>query len=170
VHLGAPVGCGTGEPAAEIVMTAEADRLGRVVLGGAASMLVARYTGPLAVIAGTAVMARWITPEEYGLVTTAIATVAIVRVLEEVGLGDVDVQRADISHEQCSTRFWINLAFGTVCMVGGAAISPLVAALSVNFPLAALGLQRRTLLRRDFRFRDLAVAHAASLTGRSASA
>jgi hypothetical protein len=55
-------------------------------------------------------------------------------------------------------------------MVGGAAISPLVAALSVNFPLAALGLQRRTLLRRDFRFRDLAVAHAASLTGRSASA
>ncbi len=162
-------------------MTAEADRLGRVVLGGAASMLVARYAGTLAAIAGTAVMARWITPEEYGLVTTAIATIAIVRVLEEVGLGDVVVQRADISDEQCSTLFWINLAFGTACSVGGAAISPLVAAffgrseltwifsaLSVNFLLAALGSQHRALLRRGFRFRALAVAHAVSLTVGSA--
>lgn len=161
-------------------MTAEADRLGRVVLGGAASMLVARYAGTLSVIAATAVMARFISPEEYGLVTTAVAAMAIARVLEEVGLGDVIVQRKQISDEQCSALFWINLAFGTACTIVGVAISPLIAAffgrpeltlifgtLSLNFLLAALGSQHRALLRRSFRFRALAIGHAAALAAGS---
>lgn len=162
-------------------MTAEADRLGRVVLGGAASMLAARYAGTVAVIAGTAVMARFITPEEFGLVTAATATIAIARVLEEVGLGDVIVQRKDITAEQCSTLFWVNLAFGIVCMLVFAAVAPLVAAffgrpeltwifvaLAGNFLIAALGAQHRALLRRSFRFRTLALVQAGSVAGGAA--
>jgi PST family polysaccharide transporter len=162
-------------------VTAEADRLGRIVLGGTASMLVARYAGTLSVIAATAVMARFISPEEYGLVTAAVATMAVARVLEEVGLGEVIVQRKHISDGQCSALFWINLAFGTACTIAGVAISPLVAtffgrpelawifaALSLNFLIAALGSQHRALLRRSFRFRAIAIGHAAALAGGSA--
>lgn len=162
-------------------MTAEADRLGRVVLGGAASMLAARYAGTLAMIASTAVMARFITPEEYGLVTAATATIAIARVLEEVGLGDVIVQRKDITDEQCSTLFWLNLAFGAACTLLFAAVAPLFAAffgrpelggifaaLAANFLLAALGAQHRALLRRELRFRTLAIVQAGSVAAGAA--
>lgn len=157
-------------------MTAANDRFDRKVLGGAATMMAARYAGTLSAIAATAVMARFVTPEEYGLVASAIATLAIARALEEVGLGDVVIQRKDISDEQCSTLFWINLAAGAVFTAAFAAASPLVAAffgqpeltwifaaMSLTFLLGALGGQHRALLRRSLRFKQLAVAQASAV-------
>ena len=55
-------------------MNAANDRLDRKVLGGAATMLAARYAGTLSAIAATAVMARFVTPEEFeAFRTTALA-------------------------------------------------------------------------------------------------
>ena len=55
---------------------------------GAATMLVARGLGTGVAILATAVIARYVTPGEYGLVGMVIAVLGVARILEELGLGD----------------------------------------------------------------------------------
>jgi PST family polysaccharide transporter len=85
------------------------------------------------------------------------------------------VQKENISHEQISTLFWLNIlisAFLGLCVLAG---SPLVAwfygrpeltavtaALSVSFLISGLMIQHQALLRRHMRFGTLAVIQIAS--------
>jgi PST family polysaccharide transporter len=142
-------------------------------------MLAARAAGTVAAIGATAVLARLVTPGDFGMVAIVLSVFALARCLEEVGLGEATVQRAEISDEQVSTLFWLNaclgLALATSCAiaapwiaraVGHPDAAPFAAALAPLFLLSALGAQHRALMRRHFRFRPLALAQAASvLTG-----
>lgn len=148
-------------------------RLGSTALQGAAVMLASKYAGTVAALTATAVIARFVTPEEIGLVTAALATMAIARCFEEFGLGDAVVQRIRLEPGQVSVLFWINAAMGTALgllfaalavpiarFFGQDALVPLVLVLAITFPLGSLGGMHRALLRRSFRFRALATANA----------
>ncbi len=150
--------------------------LGRRAAGGAATMLVARIAGTVVSIGAMAIIARHVTPDEFGLVGMVIAILAIARVLEELGLGDAAIQRASIEPGEVTTLAIINVTAGLVLGIAFAAASPLIAgfygrpelvpfclALSPMFVLAALGAQPRAMMRRSFRFRPLAYAQVASL-------
>jgi len=153
-----------------------AQELGRRAAGGAATMLVARVAGTVVSIGAMAVIARHVTPDEFGLVGMVIAILAIARVLEELGLGDAAIQRESIEPGEVTTLAIINVASGLVLGIAFAATSPLIAgfygrpelvpfclALSPMFVLAGLGAQPRAMMRRAFRFRPLAFAQVASL-------
>ncbi len=150
--------------------------LGRRAAGGAATMLVARIAGTVVSIGAMAIIARHVTPDEFGLVGMVIAILAIARVLEELGLGDAAIQRKSIEPGEVTTLAIINVTAGLVLGIAFAAASPLIAgfygrpelvpfclALSPMFVLAALGAQPRAMMRRSFRFRPLAYAQVASL-------
>lgn len=150
--------------------------LGRRAAGGAATMLVARIAGTVVSIGAMAIIARHVTPDQFGLVGMVIAILAIARVLEELGLGDAAIQRASIEPGEVTTLAIINVTAGLVLGIAFAAASPLIAgfygrpelvpfclALSPMFVLAALGAQPRAMMRRSFRFRPLAYAQVASL-------
>ncbi|MEY2795117.1 MAG: hypothetical protein RIR10_833, partial [Planctomycetota bacterium] len=143
---------------------------------GAIAMLLARGFGAVVAIGAAAILARHVTPDEYGLVAMALAAIALGRAFEEIGLGDATVQRAQVSDAQISALFWLNAAVGATLSVAFALSAPLVAkfyvredlapialALSPVFLFAALGAQPRAVLRRHFRFRALALAQGASL-------
>ena len=68
--------------------------LGRRTAGGAATMLAARGAGTAISILAMAVIARFVSPEAFGLVGMVVAILAIARVLEELGLGDRGRERA----------------------------------------------------------------------------
>ena len=76
--------------------TGDGPSLGQRTARGASFMLVARILGTVGAIAATAVMARFVTPEEFGLVAMVVAVLGIARVLEELGLGDAVIQRETI--------------------------------------------------------------------------
>ncbi|MCH2162478.1 MAG: oligosaccharide flippase family protein, partial [Phycisphaerales bacterium] len=148
---------------------------GRTVRG-AAMMLASRFLGTGIAIGATAVLARYVTPEEFGLVAMVMAILAITRVLEEFGLGDAMIQQEVISNDQISSLFWINGVVGFLLTCGFAVASPLIAdfygrddllmisvGLSPLFLLAGLGAQHRAVMRRAFRFRPLAIAQTSSL-------
>lgn len=143
---------------------------------GAIAMLAARGFGAVVAIGAAAILARHITPDEYGLVAMALAAIALGRAFEEIGLGDATVQRAQVNDTQISALFWLNTAVGLVLSIAFALAAPLIAsfyeraelapialALSPVFLFAALGAQPRAVLRRHFRFRALALAQGLSL-------
>ena len=145
-------------------------------------MLAAKYLGTVTALVATAVIARFATPAEVGVVATALSIMAIARCLEEFGLGDAVVQRAELETGQVTVLFWINaamgLALGAVFATAAAPIAgffgqtelvPIIVALSLTFPFGALGGMHRALLRRSFRFRSLAAANAIATIAGSAA-
>lgn len=136
---------------------------------GAAAMLAARIATNAITLASSAVVARILGPDAYGLVAMVTAVMAIAAVLDDFGLGDAAVQREHITSEQQSALFWINAALGLLLTLAFAASAPLLAAffersevtmvalaLSPTFLLASLGGQHRAIARRRFMFRQIA--------------
>lgn len=126
-------------------------------------------------IAGTAVLARLLTPADYGLVGMVLVVVNFAEMFKDAGLSMATVQKEEITHEQISTLFWFNVLISIVlglCVFTG---SPLIAwfydkpelaavtaALSASFILSGLTIQHQALLRRHMRFGTLAGIQIAS--------
>lgn len=116
-----------------------------------------------------AIIARILTPKDYGLIAMVLSVSAFFMVFSDFGLSLVTVQRQNISQEQLSTLFWINVAFGLLlgCILAG--LSPVIAwfyqdprligvalFLSTSFPIMALGIQHQAMLKREMKFPRLA--------------
>jgi teichuronic acid exporter len=60
--------------------------------------------------ATTLILARLLTPAEYGLVAMALTVVTVMRLLQEYGLGVAIIQRKQLSTEHINAIFWIYLS------------------------------------------------------------
>jgi len=131
---------------------------GAVTIGGRAARVVI-------LIGGTAVLARILDPEDFGLVAMVTALTGFCQVFMDAGLSVATIQREKITHHQVSTIFWIISAISFCLMLTIFAASPAVAwfydddrlikitlAFGVSIFLGGLGIQHRTLLRREMRF------------------
>lgn len=126
-------------------------------------------------IGSTAVLARLLTPSDYGLVGMVTVVVNFAAMFKDAGLSMATVQKEKITHEQISTLFWLNVlisALLALCVLAG---SPLVAwfydkpeltavtaTLSLSFILSGLTIQHQALQRRHMRFGTLASIQIAS--------
>lgn len=150
-------------------MTEGAPRPGQITRG--MSWATAGQVGGegLRVVTGF-VLARFMTPEEFGLVAMVTVFANYASVLLNFGFGSALVQRQRATADDLSTVFWFNLAVGIVLTVLFAASAPLIAAfyaraeltavtsvLAINFVLLAPSIVQRTMLHKDLRFRGLAV-------------
>lgn len=117
----------------------------------------------------TIVLARLLSPEDFGLQGMVVAMTGFLSLFRDAGLGVASVQREVITHEQTSTLFWINVAIGALLTIGAAALAPLLVdfykeprLLPVTLVSAAafffnsLGVQHRALLNRAMRFVTMA--------------
>ncbi len=121
-------------------------------------------------IGSTAIIARILEPSDYGLVAIAMAITGFFFIFKTLGLSDATVQREQITHQQVSNLFWINVAAGfllTLVLFLGA---PLVAKIfndnrliniirvsSLSFIISGLYTQHHALLKRSMKFSTLAV-------------
>lgn len=150
------------------------DLRGKSVRGGAAVALTQAVQFGLG-LASTMVLARLLTPADFGVIAMVAAFSSFLLLFQDLGLGLVTVQRADLSHGQVSALFWINAGLGLLISGMMAASSPLVArfyahpelvgvtlALSANFALGGLSVQHNALLRRQMRFVALGVVSVVS--------
>jgi O-antigen/teichoic acid export membrane protein len=116
-------------------------------------------------LAYNAVLARLLSPHEFGLVALAHVVAGFLQVFKDAGLSTATIQREDITHAQVSNLFWLNLAVGGAAMFSLVAMAPVIAwffdqpdlvwitaALSVAFVLDALVVQHVALLNRQMRF------------------
>lgn len=120
-------------------------------------------------LASTMILARILSPQDYGINAMAVSVTGFANMFSNLGLSSATVQRPEINHEQVSTLFWINVAAGALLTVIVASLSPLVAwfykkpelfwvmlTLSVMFLINGLTVQHSALLNRQMRFYSLA--------------
>ena len=124
----------------------------------------------------TMVLARLLSPADYGLVAMVFVFTGLINLFKDLGLATATIQRAEITHAQVSTLFWINTALGLLLMFLGAALAPVVAwfydeprlvrimlVVSATFGIGGLAAQHNALLRRQMRYYALAWIQVASL-------
>jgi O-antigen/teichoic acid export membrane protein len=117
------------------------------------------------------ILARLLTPADFGLVAMALVFSGIATVVCDFGLGTALVARATLSQAERSTAFWISVSLGVTCSLiglglarpiadfyGEPRVAAIVAVLSAGFVISSLSATQSALLNREFRFRELEVA------------
>ena len=127
-------------------------------------------------MAATVVLARLLRPEDYGLVGMVAVVTGFVTMFKDLGLSAATVQREEVTHEQVSTLFWVNVALSLGVGILTALAAPLVAwfygeprlaavtlAYCAGFLFGGLTVQHEALLRRQMRFGALALSEILAL-------
>ena len=60
------------------------------------------------------VLARLLSPEDYGLVGMVNLVTLFLGLFKDIGLSAATIQKNEINHKQVSTLFWINVAVGCI--------------------------------------------------------
>jgi len=158
----------------------------RSVRGSVVAILSQAFRGALS-LGAMALLARLLTPEDFGLIAMIYAIVTFAEVCMDLGLGVATIQAPHATHAQASTLFWLNLALSALMAVLLVIASPAISrlyreprliavtlVLGSGFLIAGLGMQHRALLTRQMRFTSLAAidltALAISLVGAIAAA
>lgn len=129
------------------------------------------------------ILARLLTPEEYGLAGLVLVFSSLIFIFSDLSLGAALVQRARITARDLSTVFWVSVGVGVTCTLVGVAVAPLVAdfyrepavqplfiAVSVSFVIVSLGATQEALLVRAMDFRSLEIRQmVAALLGAAAA-
>ena len=116
-------------------------------------------------IGSVAILARLLTPGDFGLVAMALTFVSLLLSIADFGLVMASTQRKQISDDQLSTMFWINLAGGLVLAMLTGGLSVLFArvyneprligvalVLSCQFIAIGIGAQHEAVIRRDLKY------------------
>jgi O-antigen/teichoic acid export membrane protein len=130
----------------------------------------------LLTVGSTMVLARLLTPRDFGLVAMVSTVVGFLRVFKDAGLSIATVQRQRITQAQVSNLFWINIGvslLGGLLLVGAAwpiaafyhnsRLIPIALLLSITFVFNGSTVQHQALLKRQMRFKALAVIEIGSI-------
>lgn len=108
-------------------VSGDGDELRQLAVRGAGVTLVSGGMTLAIQVVGTVVLARLLTPRDFGLVTMVTTFSLLLANFGFNGLTEAIVQREKIDPALASTLFWINLAAGTLLTLGFAAAGSLLA-------------------------------------------
>jgi len=121
-------------------------------------------------ISSTAIMARLLTPEDYGLVTMVSAVTGFVTTFKDLGLSSAIIQKEKIDQRQVSSVFWINVAISSgialivallapflVYLYGESRLLNITLVFSLSIFLTGFSLQHNALLKRQMKFKVLSL-------------
>jgi len=151
------------------------DLKGRTI-SGAFITIVAQGAQFVLSLASIMVLARLLTPKDFGLFAMVTTVIGYLRVFKDAGLSTATVQREGITHAQVSNLFWINVAISGAISLILAAGSPIIAwfyreprlipitlVLSGTLLLSGLTIQHTALLNRQMRFKAIALIQVGSM-------
>ena len=120
-------------------------------------------------LVGLAVMARVVTPAQFGVVSAALVVIGFSAIFSHLGFGPALVQRPEIEQRHLDTAFSVavlcGLLLGTLMWLGAPAaaeffrieeVRPVLRTLAWVFPIQGLGVAADAVLRRELRFQWLA--------------
>jgi O-antigen/teichoic acid export membrane protein len=149
----------------------------RAVQGGATTAISQAVKFGLT-IGSTAVLARLLTPQDYGLIAMVTVITGFIANFYYLGLSKATIQHEEIDHDQVSTLFWVNVAASTGMALLVAMLAPVLSwfygeprltwitvTLAAAFVLMGLGVQHQALLNRQMRFGALAASDVIATLG-----
>ncbi len=139
--------------------------------------MIGQFATRVIQIVATMILARLLTPDDYGLYAMIIVVTGFMLIFQDIGLSMATVQRETITHEQVNTLFWIGLGASVIVMLVVMALAPvlvwfykkpellwLTVAVSVGFVFGGLAIQPKAVLKRQMRFGTLAGLNIAAIT------
>jgi PST family polysaccharide transporter len=145
--------------------------MGRKALGGAAYTGAAQAVTVTLSILSTIVVARILSPSDYGVIAMAAPVTNFILLFQNLGLGQAVIQSRTISAQQLNGLFWVNVGASFAIAILFVAISPLVgwfygdpragyvvAASAITVVIGGTVLQHQAILNRELRFRALSLA------------
>src|SRR3989339_1549927 len=103
------------------------DNLSQKAAKGVAWGLIGNVTVSAISFISTAILARMLEPEDFGLFGMAILVTGVMQLFGNFGLGAALIHKKEIDDEYLSTAFWINIIVGAGLALTLIIISPLVA-------------------------------------------
>jgi O-antigen/teichoic acid export membrane protein len=138
------------------------------VLRGIAWKTISSVTLQSSRIVTAVLLARLLTPHDYGLAGMVLVVSALVAVFADLAFGAALIQRRTLTEADRSTVFWTSVGMGLLFTLAGVAASPLIAdfygepdvaplfaAFSLSFVVTALASTQSALLTREMNFRSL---------------
>ncbi len=151
------------------------DLAGRSARGGAVTAGAQAFKFVLSTVAAI-VLARLLTPNDYGLIGMVAILINFVGLFQYLGLSTATVKWAELNHRQVSTLFWINMALSAGIMLVTIGSGPLLAwfykeprligitaGYGVTILFAGLAIQHEALLSRQMRFTALVIVETTGL-------
>lgn len=140
----------------------------RSARGGAVTL--AAQLGKFAIAtAGAIVLARLLTPEDYGLIGMVVIVINFVGMFPFLGLSTATMRWAELNHRQVSTLFWINIGMSAAMMIVAMISAPLLAwfyneprliAITLGYAISLMimgfYIQHEAILSRQMRFTAIA--------------
>jgi polysaccharide transporter, PST family len=146
------------------------DGLRRAAVRSAGITLLGQGASFVVQIASTMVLARLLTPKDFGIVTMVTTFSLLFRSFGMNGFMELVMQREEMTHSLASNLFWIELGIGSLLSVGFACSGPLLAlfyhnpavrdvtlGMSLTVGLGCLGWIHMALLQRAMHFRTAAI-------------
>lgn len=147
-----------------------ASTLARAAARGAYFTLAAQLARIILQLLSVVVLARILSPHDYGLLAIVLVVVGLGEIFRDFGLTSASIQAPELSTGQRDNLFWINAGLGVLLTGAMFASSWLVAAiagepeltgvmqwLSLTFLFNGLATQYRANLMRDLRLRAVAI-------------
>jgi hypothetical protein len=116
------------------------------------------------------VLARLLTPEDFGLIGMIVVFIGIANLFSDLGLGSALIQMKSLEEKHLSSVYWLNLGVGFLLTVMFMIIAPLIANfydepqlesmvryISVVFFIGAMSIVQKNLFFRSMRFKMLSV-------------
>ena len=141
----------------------------RTARGGVVTIVSHGLKFALSIVA-TAFLARLLTPHDYGLIGMVAVFTGFVAMFKDLGLSLATVQRPEISDEQISTLFWVNVTLSAAITALMIVLAPLIGwfygeprltlitiVTATGFLFGGLAVQHEALLKRQMRFYALSV-------------
>jgi len=139
--------------------------LGRRAARGGAVTVASQGIKFFTSMAATVVLARLLTPQDYGLIGMVAVVTGFVSIFKDMGLSIATIQKDEINNNQISVLFWVNVGLSIGVMILTAAVAPVVAwfygeprltlitiGLAAGFLFGGLTVQHEALLKRQMRF------------------
>ncbi len=121
--------------------------------------------GRLFTMVSTAVLARLLVPEDFGLVGFALLLLTFFEATRDFGISDALIYNTEREEDTATTAFWVNALIGvvqyalilllapwSVSIVGDVRIIPILQVIGVTFLLNALGNTHDGLLQKELQF------------------
>lgn len=116
----------------------------------------------------TLIIARILSPDDYGLMALATIITGYVELFSELGLGAAIIQKEKITQTELSSVFWfaltISILLGALCfplsnltanIMNEPRVIPLTRFVAIHFVISGLYIVPSNLLRKDLKFKEL---------------
>lgn len=116
-----------------------------------------------------AIMARYISPSEYGIFAIVLAIISFGQLISDAGIGSALIQRKRIGNKEISTAFFVSLILGSICFfllfLSASCITnyyelqqlePVIQVLSSIFFIKSIAVVSEALLLKNMNFKYIA--------------